>query len=80
MNQQELAISKKGKKAYNKSESIQIILHGFDRLDVLEGESPWRLRNQVTSDFVVELGVVVHELLDHIRDIDLLKSYPSTIS
>ena len=42
MNQQELAIPK-SKKAYNKSESIQIVLHGFDRLDMLEGESPWWL-------------------------------------
>ena len=40
MNQQEPAIPKSNK-AYNKSESIQIVLHGFDRLDMLEGESPW---------------------------------------
>ena len=37
MNQRELAIPNTAtvKKAYNKSESIQIALHGFDRLDML---------------------------------------------
>lgn len=70
------------KKAYNISESIQIVVHGFDRLDMLEGESPWlRLNNQVTLDFVVELRIVVHKLFNHIQDIDLLLlSFPSTIS
>ena len=63
------------------SESIQIVLHRFDRLDLLEGEFPLalRLRDQVASDFDIELAVVVHEFLDHFRDIDLLLSYPWTI-
>ena len=82
MNYQELAVPKNVKKVYNYSESIQIVLHRFDRLDLLEGESPLalRLRDQVASDFDKELSVVFHEFLDHFCDIDLLLSYPSTIS
>jgi hypothetical protein len=34
------------------------------------------MRDQVAPDVTVEGGVVVHELLDHARDIDLLSKIP----
>ena len=46
MNERELAIPNTAtvKKAYNKSEIIQIALHGFDRFDMLtDSEMPVRL-------------------------------------